>query len=85
MRQLITYDVLEEAWERSRAKMTKRRNQKGNESIISKHEALGIISEEYHEFVDAVHEGNIKNIQEEMIDLAVAAIFSYASSHFFEE
>jgi hypothetical protein len=50
---------------------------KGRGAFISSHEALGVITEEYLELVMAVRENNTKHIREELMDLAVAAIFAY--------
>jgi len=47
---------------------------KGDHTFHSGHETLGIITEEYHEFVEAIHSNNKNKIQEELIDLAISAI-----------
>jgi NTP pyrophosphatase (non-canonical NTP hydrolase) len=56
-------------------KLYYRLNQKGYGTFSSRHEILGVITEEYNEFVDAVHSKNYDNMKEEIIDLAVACIF----------
>lgn len=53
--------------------------QKGRGAYIGKHEALGIITEEYAEVLDAVHEKRLDRVVEEASDLAVACIWTVAS------
>jgi len=40
---------------------------------------LGIITEEYYEFVEAVYSNDFNEIREEMIDIAVGCLFGVAS------
>lgn len=57
-----------------------RANQKGPGSFASTHEALGIIQEEYHELVEAIHEpGDHDQVVHELTDIAVACVFAIAS------
>jgi len=56
-------------------KLYDRLDQKGYGTFASRHEILGVMQEEYKEFVDAVHSKNKENMKEEIIDIAVAAIF----------
>jgi phosphoribosyl-ATP pyrophosphohydrolase len=51
---------------------------KGLGTFASKHEILGSVTEEYNEVVNAVHNKDNKNLQEELLDVAVAAIFGLA-------
>lgn len=56
---------------------------KGRGAWVSSHEALGIITEEYHELVEATRNGNGVNndpgvIQDELMDLVVAGLFALA-------
>lgn len=50
-------------------------DKKGYGTFASSHEILGIITEEYKEFIDAVHNNNYYEISNEIIDLAVVCIF----------
>ncbi len=59
-------------------KLYKRLEQKGYGTFASRHEILGVITEEYKEVVDAVHEKNPEAIKQELLDIAVGAIFGYA-------
>lgn len=51
---------------------------KGDGAFSSTHEMLGTITEEFHELVDAVRSNDPDNVQHELKDLAVLAIFSLA-------
>ena len=64
-----------------------RLNEKGTGIIISRHEMLGLIEEEMHELREAVRSGSLEifsherllSVEDELIDIAVAAIVSLAS------
>lgn len=59
-------------------KLDYRLNQKGYGTFASKHEILGVITEEYNEFSEAVHGLNYGDMERELIDIAVGAIFGVA-------
>ena len=59
-------------------KLKYRLEQKGYHSFASTHEILGIITEEYHELVDAQKSNNISEIRHELLDVAVACLFGVA-------
>ena len=50
----------------------------GNGCFASSHEILGIITEEYDELKDAVHDNDRDQIIHELLDLAVPAVFAIA-------
>lgn len=52
--------------------------QKGQGTWSSRHEILGVVTEEYHELLEAVHSGRPEEIGNELEDLAVAAVFGLA-------
>ena len=54
------------------AKIRKRLDEKGRGAFIGPHESFGIISEEYHELIDAVRSNNGCSVVSECIDLASA-------------
>jgi NTP pyrophosphatase (non-canonical NTP hydrolase) len=56
-------------------KLFYRLDQKGYGTFASRHEILGVVSEEFKEFVDAVHSKDYENMKDELIDIAVACIF----------
>lgn len=53
-------------------------NIKGDGSFVSSHEIDGVLDEEVHEFKKEVHANNINGIENELVDIAVAAIFGIA-------
>lgn len=67
------------AFQQVHEKLQQRLSQKGHGCFASSHEALGIVTEEYHELVAAVGSNNPADVDAEMLDIAVAAIFSIVS------
>lgn len=63
-----------------RATVSERLKQHGPSIYASPHETLGIITEEYHELIDAVQLNDRGALTRELIDIAVAAILGLASS-----
>lgn len=51
----------------------------GPHTCNSRHEILGVVAEEYHELVEAVHAKQPSEIEKELIDVAVAAIWGICS------
>ena len=78
MRKVISKEEVEEAVAVIVAKLHFRLQQKGPRSYASTHEALGIITEEYHELVEAVKLNDMDAFEKECIDVAVGCIFSVA-------
>ena len=58
--------------------LQKRLNRKGYGSFASIHEALGVLTEEYTELVEAVHSKDQDDIYWELRDIAVGAVFAMA-------
>lgn len=54
-------------------------NEKGKGVLISRHEMLGVITEEYDELVRAVESGSQLDVEDELVDITVAGIVSLAS------
>jgi NTP pyrophosphatase (non-canonical NTP hydrolase) len=74
----LTEEQVMAAVEKTLEKLKFRLNQKGYGTFSSRHEILGVITEEYKEFVDAVHSKNYDEMKSEIIDLAVGCIFGLA-------
>ena len=64
-----------------RIKLNKTLEKKGWGAFTSPHEVLGSLTEEMKELTDAVHENDIPNFREELLDIAISAIFAYASAY----
>jgi NTP pyrophosphatase (non-canonical NTP hydrolase) len=58
-------------------KLYYRLEQKGYGTFSSRHEILGVVTEEYKEFIDAVHSKDYENMKEELLDIAVACVFGF--------
>lgn len=56
-------------------KVKMRLQQHGDEIAGSTHEVYGIIAEEFHELMDAMHSNNNANFVSELEDIAVACVF----------
>ena len=80
-RQNISEELIDAAMTKLREGISHRLAQKGRGSFSSKHEILGIVTEEYHELVEAVHAGAMGDVSAELGDLAVAAVFGFACMH----
>lgn len=52
---------------------------KGTENFVNAHHALGVLTEEYHELVEAVQCNNPDAIASELLDVAVAALWGLGS------
>lgn len=60
------------------SELERRLEQKGRAGFASRHEILGIATEEYKEVTDAVHAGDLVRLRAELADLAVACAFGIA-------
>jgi len=77
-RKEITEQQIEPTLNQLRHKIHYRLKQYGNHSFASKHEILGLITEEYHELTEAIktERGDyLPEVRNELLDLAVACIF----------
>jgi NTP pyrophosphatase (non-canonical NTP hydrolase) len=77
-RSQLTEEQVMAAVEKTLEKLKFRLNQKGYGTFSSRHEILGVITEEYKEFVDAVHSKDYDEMKSEIMDLAVGCIFGLA-------
>jgi len=76
----FTYKDIDAALDRLRNAIVRQLCLKGNEAFYSPLEGLGVITEEYHELITAIHENNAVNTAAESLDLAVAAIWQNMTS-----
>lgn len=56
-----------------------RMKEKGEHAFISIHEILGVVNEEHDELIDAVRDNNHAQVESELIDIAIGAIWGIAS------
>jgi len=77
-REQVSEGEIIEAFKALEAKLDLRLIQKSSQTFVSRHEILGMITEEYTELIEAVHGGDRIRIREELLDVAVGAVFSIA-------
>lgn len=77
-RQLSNAD-LDRAMTLIRQACKRRLEQKGRGTLASRHEILGMVTEEYIELNDAVREGTQDDVVRELEDIATACYFGIAS------
>ena len=70
---------IEHGMTKLREKLNNRLQQYGRGIFVSRHEILGIIQEEMDELNDAVRDGTSNDISEELLDIAIAAVWGYIS------
>lgn len=64
-----------------RAKLMARMEQHGPMSYASRHEAYGLLAEEFNkELLDALHSNSAWEFEEELLDVAVGCVFELASA-----
>jgi len=78
-RKEVTEDHLDMAFDIFRYSIKMRMKKHGPLSFITKHESLGVITEEYLELIEAAKLKTSKGFDCEMIDIGVATIFHIAS------
>ncbi len=59
--------------------LEKRIEQKGSGSFVSSHEILGVVAEEYDELKDAVRSNNKEEVQKELMDVIIGALWGLVS------
>lgn len=75
----ISCDAVQRAWSGLLGEAARRMRQKGDHALVSVHEILGCVTEEYHEVAEAVHDRtSLPQIRGELVDLAVACLFGIA-------
>lgn len=84
-RPVVAGSTIAEVYSASKAHLWGKMNKHGDGAYASNHEALGVIAEEYDEFIEAVRSNNRQRIEEELYDLATAALFAVASSRTHKE
>jgi hypothetical protein len=81
VRVMVSEKNLRDAMTYFYSELQRRIEQKGQYSHIGPHESLGLITEEYHELIMAIHHNDGFEFGRELTDIAVGCIFGLAS-HF---
>ena len=77
----LTVEDINIAVQKLQKEVARRLNEKGKGSFASRHEILGVITEEYHELIEAVESSTSKSlavVEDELFDLAAGAVISAA-------
>lgn len=75
----VSSETVDRAVALMRTKLLMRLDQKGWDSFIGPHEILGILEEERMELTEAVRSDDWTEVVDELLDLAVGAVFGIAS------
>ena len=78
----ITADDINYTIHQLQREIAKALNEKGNGAFVSRHEILGAMTEERKEVEDALHSGDLDEITEELLHLAVVGVIGAASMTF---
>lgn len=78
-RKIISNGSIEQIFNEEKNYLLDRLKQKGNHVLVSSHEMLGIITEEYHELIEAIQSNKLSDINKELSDLAVAVLLARIS------
>ncbi len=83
IRPIVFRQYVREAIEAATEKLNRRLHKKGYGAFVSKHEILGILTEEYKELIDAVQSepvnGGRNSVRAELLDIVVGCLFGVAS------
>jgi len=78
-REQATEEDIEKSIDWLRDEFHRRIREKGPGIFKSRHEILGVVTEEYQELMEAVHSEDIHKVRNELLDIAVAALFGVTS------
>lgn len=79
MRKRISGATVERAINLIRVNLSKQFQKHGTGCLVSNHEILGDITEEYHELIDAVRDNDDEQVVHELMDIGVSCVWGIAS------
>lgn len=79
-RRQVTEQEIQDALKSLEVGLRVRIDRHGSGVFVSTHETLGIITEEYHELVEAVHQNDAAQVRKEMMDIAVPCLWGLICS-----
>lgn len=82
---LIGKELIDKGMVILRDKMTETLDQKGRRPFIGVLEFLGAAEEEFHELVEAVGENDHDEVLDELVDLAILAVFESATQETYKD
>jgi NTP pyrophosphatase (non-canonical NTP hydrolase) len=75
----VSDEILLKAIEALTVNLGRKIEKHGRGAYVGNHETLGIVAEEYHELVEAVRQNDPVDVANELMDVAVGALFGVAS------
>ena len=79
MRKPISKEEFEKVLDKVRLATEWQIKNKGDGAFVSTHEIVGVIQEEYSELLEELHKNNNQAFATELIDIAIACLWGYAS------
>ena len=79
MREPVTPESEVAAFEAFKRAINEDKQSKGIGTFASRHEILGVLTEEFHELMQAVENNHMGEFEEELLDIVVAAFWGVAS------
>ena len=80
-RRQVSDDEIDNAISELRTHIRQRIEKHGNGALVGRHETMGIVTEEYHELVDALrHDSSPEAFIGELFDVAIACVFGIVST-----
>jgi hypothetical protein len=75
------FDIEWRDWgiESLKCELARRLKQHGDGIFVSEHEVMGVVAEEYHEVLQALHDNDLNDFINELLDLSVGAMFGAMS------
>lgn len=80
-REQITAENLNLALKESESHLIRTLERKGDGTFASTHEVLGVVTEEFHELVEAIEQNDVFKTKLELLDLATACVFAVACAN----
>lgn len=78
-RRNMEFSEIEKGVEDLIKRFNKKLEKKGTNSLVSPHEIIGVVTEEWYEALMAVHQNDNEELKVELLDIAVACLWGYIS------
>ena len=79
-RKQVSQETINQALDIIKAGFNRAIEKHGAGAFVGPHEGLGVLTEEYHELIDAVRSNRPDKLREEIVDVAASAIWMLVSS-----
>jgi NTP pyrophosphatase (non-canonical NTP hydrolase) len=78
-RQVVEFEAKKAVMDDFRRMLGHRIVEKGDKTFASRHEVLGVLTEEFQELVDAVKSNSMDSFEAELLDIMVGAFWGLCS------